>query len=71
VYLWTLSKDLEPGNDYYIRVWFSPTVFAESEVFIVADPCNYMDCGLHGTCAQGVCNCLGGTRALVAPSRPF
>lgn len=56
-FLWTLDSDLEAGDDYYVRVWFSPAVYAESTVFSVASPCAYTNCGLRGVCDDGVCKC--------------
>lgn len=64
-YSWTVGefmKDLESGDGFSIRIWFSEQVWAENATpFTIADPCAYKSCGLHGTCGVGgVCQCIPG-----------
>ena len=55
-----LSSGLEPGDGYSILVWASTHASNESAPFSLADPCAYLSCGLHGTCALGKCLCTPG-----------
>lgn len=56
-----LQSGLEAGDGYQVRVWYSKSNgFADSDLFSVADPCGYVNCGQHGTCARGICTCSPG-----------
>lgn len=39
---------------------FSSGVYADSAPFAVGQPCEYVNCGLHGQCEDGVCHCHHG-----------
>ena len=56
----SLLADLDPASDYRIRVWFSSQVWADSELFTIADPCGYVNCSAFGQCSDGVCVCMPG-----------
>lgn len=62
-YEWTVGStvtDLELGNGYIIRVWYSTNLYADSAEFTISDPCAYKNCGLHGVCTDGSCVCQEG-----------
>jgi hypothetical protein len=52
--------DLEVGNGYRVRVWFSKNLYQDSLSFSIADPCAYKSCGLNGNCQRGQCVCSAG-----------
>ena len=64
VFQWTVGSVLQAGLDggagYTIRVFASSSSSARSASFSVADPCSYLSCGSHATCANGQCTCVGG-----------
>ena len=66
----SMLSDLDPASDYRVRVWFSAEVWADSELFTIADPCGYVNCSAFGRCSDGVCGCMpgySGTDCSVSP----
>ena len=64
-YSWNVGDevpDLEAGDGYVVRIWFSSDVWAQNAIsFRIADPCDYKSCGVHGVCGVGgVCECVKG-----------
>ena len=55
---WSVPYSLPPATDYTVRVSYSAQVYADSAAVSVMDSaCGYVECGEHGTCRHGQCQC--------------
>lgn len=49
-------KNLPAGNDYFITVFASGSIYGSSPLFAIGDSCSSKSCG-SGTCSNGQCIC--------------